>query len=511
MTFDPHAKDLVVGIAGAGATGTVLAQLAIQGGCRVKLVDERPEAAAHTLDILSRVYRRAAESGQLAADQVEGLLQRIEVVPETQGLADAPVVLVAGAGEADPDRQMHTVAELAKVCAPPAIIAVASPAGSISALAAACAGPERVAGMRVPGHGGTGKLVEIIDGLMTDPATSDALTDFAKRLGREPVRISDTPGFVVEQLSRLYCLEAANIAADAGATFEAIDRILKEGCGFAKGPFELMDQIGLDVAQTATERLYRSTFEEPRFRPTPLMQLRLEGGALGRRAGRGFYDYDAGGNPVVPDEGRMPHYDERWVWVSPEDQRISIRVKSIVKACGGVLDEGKEAHPKSLLVVTPVGEDATSCVVRQGLDPERAVAVDALFGMITRRTVMKTPVTKLGYAACALGLFAGGGAKASLIHDTPGFVAQRIVATLINAAAAIAQSGVAAPEDIDRAATVGGICPKGPLAWGDDVGPRAILAILEGLQTMTGDARYRPSAWLRRRVQLGVSLLTPES
>ena len=304
----------------------------------------------------------------------------------------------------------------------------------------------------MPGAGANGKLVEIIDGLMTDPAATDALTDLAKRLGREPVRIADTPGFVVEQLLRLYCLEAANIAAEGGATFATLDRILKEGCGFAKGPFELMDQLGLDVAQAATERLYRSTFEEPRFRPTPLMQLRLDGGALGRRAGRGFYDYDAGGAIIVPEEGRMPHYDERWVWVSPDQQRISIRIKSIVKACGGVLDEGKEAHPKSLLVVTPIGEDATTCVVRQGLDPERAVAVDALFGLITRRTVMKTPVTRLGYAACALGLFSGGGAKASLIHDTPGFVAQRVVAALINAAAAIAQSGVAAPEDIDRAA-----------------------------------------------------------
>lgn len=507
--FDPNAKDLLVGIVGAGVMGRGIAQVAVQGGCRVKLVDSHPETATAAVEHVRQSFLLAAEKGQIPTDVVEAVVARIQIVAGLAELADCPIVIETIAEDLDAKRTL--LSQLEQVCAPDALLATNTSTLSVTAIAAACQRPERVAGLHFFAPLPSARLVEVIDGVRSASRTGDALMDLARRLGREPVRVSDTPGCIANQITRGYALEAAHIAAEGAAPFEALDRILREGCGFRLGPFEWMDSIGLDSAQPAAEMLYRQFFDEPRYRPTPLMRLRYEAGLLGQKTGRGFYEYDADGQKIVAPEGRLPHYDERWVWVHSEDQRAAIRIKGVIKAAGGILDENKEAHPKSLLVMLPIGEDATSCAMRLGIDPERAVAIDSLFGLVARRTIMKTSVTRLGYASCALGLFGSKGAKATLIHDSPGFVAQRIVASLVNIACSVAQSGVCAPEDIDKAALLGLGYPKGPLAWGDEIGPDVIVRILKGMYDCTGDAKYRPSPWLRRRAQLGVSLLTPES
>jgi 3-hydroxybutyryl-CoA dehydrogenase len=506
---DPNAKDLLIGIAGAGLMGRGIAQVAVQGGCRVKLYDASPEAGAAAVDFVRQMFTRAAEKGQIPAEVVEAIVARVQIVGAVADLADCAIVIEAIAENLDAKHALF--AELDQVCAPDAILASNTSMLSITTIASVCQRPERVAGMHFFNPVPVMKLVEVIDGLRGHDAVGNVLMDLARRFGREPVRVSDTPGFIVNQVGRGYGLEAAHIAAEGAAPFEALDRILREACGFRMGPFELMDLTSLDVTQPASELLYRQFFDEPRYRPTPLMRMRYEAGLLGRKTGRGFYDYDADGNKIVEPEGRMPHYDERWVWVASEDQRTEIRMKGIIKAAGGVLDENKAPHPKSLIVITPLGEDATSCATRLGVDATQTVAIDSLFGIVTRRTVMKTSVTKLGYASCALGLFSSKGARATLIHDTPGFVAQRIIASIVNIASSVAQSGVAAPEDIDKAVMLGLGYPKGPLAWGDELGPRVIVQILKGMHDCTGDAKYRPSPWLRRRAQLNVSLLTPEA
>ena len=507
--FDPNAKDLLVGIVGAGLTGQGIAQVAVQGGCRVKLYDIRPEETAAAVGHIRQMFARAAEKGQIPAEVVEAVVARVQIVTRLADLADCAVVIEAITEDLEAKRTLF--ARLEQVCAPGAVLVSSTATLSITSIAAACQHPGRIAGMHFFHPVASMKLVEVIDGVRGHESLGGLLMDLARRFGRDPVRVSDTPGFISGQISRGYGLEAAHIAAEGAAPFEALDRILREGCGFKLGPFELMDEAGLDAAQPATERLYRQFFDEPRYRPTPLMRLRYEAGLLGRKTGHGFYDYDADGVRLHLPEGRMPHYDERWVWVHSENERAGIRIKSVIKAAGGILDENKEAHPKSLLVMTPIGEDATTCATRLGLDPERAVAIDSIFGLVARRTVMKTSVTRLGYASCALGLFGTKGAKATLIHDSPGFVAQRIVASIINIACSVAQSGVAAPEDIDKTALLGLGFPKGPLAWGDEIGAGVVVRILKGMFDCTGDAKYRPSPWLRRRAQLGVSLLTPES
>jgi 3-hydroxybutyryl-CoA dehydrogenase len=138
------------------------------------------------------------------------------------------------------------------------------------------------------------------------------------------------------------------------------------------------------------------------------------------------------------------------------------------------------------------------------------VAIDPLFGFAKRRTLMPTPVTTKEARDAAHGLLGADGVPVSVIKDSAGFVAQRVVAHIVNVGCDIVQQRIATPEDLDRAVMLGLGYPKGPLGLGDAVGPAKILAILEAMHDFTREPRYRPSPWLTRRARLGVSLLTPE-
>jgi 3-hydroxybutyryl-CoA dehydrogenase len=136
--------------------------------------------------------------------------------------------------------------------------------------------------------------------------------------------------------------------------------------------------------------------------------------------------------------------------------------------------------------------------------------VDPLFGFSKRRTLMRTPVTRREILDAARGLLAADGVPVSVINDSPGFVAQRVVAHIVNVGCDIAQMRIATPEDLDRAVMLGLGYPRGPLAMGDALGPKRILAVLEAMHEFYQEPRYRPSPWLKRRAGLGISLSTME-
>ena len=172
------------------------------------------------------------------------------------------------------------------------------------------------------------------------------------------------------------------------------------------------------------------------------------------------------------------------------------------------VESGAGPGPETLCIVTPTGTDATATALDQGLPPERTVAVDTAFGLEGRRTLMTTPVTEPRWRDLAHALLAADGTPVTVIADSPGFVAQRVIATIVNIGCDIAQQGIATPGDIDAAVELGLAYPRGPIAWGDYLGPARVLAILEALHGFYRDPRYRPSPWLTRRARLGVPLAT---
>jgi 3-hydroxybutyryl-CoA dehydrogenase len=183
---------------------------------------------------------------------------------------------------------------------------------------------------------------------------------------------------------------------------------------------------------------------------------------------------------------------------------------ALVHRLGAEVDAAARPASDAVCLVLPCGKDATTAVLDEGLDPARTIALDALLDLARHRTLMTTPVSRPEIRDAARALFATDGGSVSIIHDSPGFIAQRVLAHIVNVACDIAQQRIAAPPDIDRAVKIGLAYPMGPLAWGDALGPARVLTILSELMRAYGDPRYRPSPWLSRRARLGVSLLTPE-
>ena len=507
MTIDATRDDLIVGVIGAGTMGRGIAQVAAVGGCTVKLFDANNAAAQDAASFISKMLDRAVERGRMEAPDAAATQGRIEVVGSAADLAPCAIVIEAVIEDLEIKRKVF--AELESIVGDDVILASNTSSLSVTLIAASCERPERVAGLHFFNPVPLMRLVEVIEGARTGPGVADTLTVLGKRMGRVPVRVGDAPGFLVNQIGRGFTIESAHIVEEGVASWYDIDRILRDGLGFRMGPFELMDLTALDTTHPATEMIYQQFFDEPRFRPSLMMSLRKEAGLLGRKVGQGFYAYPDG-SPVGEDEPPAPSYDGRNVWISNAESDAAASLRDAVIEAGGKLEEGEVPSSDALILVTPIGEDATTAATEQGLDGTRTIAVDTLFGAGRRWTLMRTPVTSAESAASAHGLFGGGEVPATIINDGLGFVSQRVVAMIVNIACAVAQARTSTPEDIDQAVTLGLGYPFGPLAWGDAVGPATILRVLQNIYRLSGDPRYRPTPWLRRRAQLGVSLLTSE-
>ena len=507
MAKDASAPDYTIGIVGAGTMGRGIAQIMAAGGAGVVLFDTQEGAAADACGFVERMLNRAAEKGNMSAIEAAAAIARIRIadaIGET-----APCDLVVEAIVEDLDIKRFLFAELEAMVADDCILATNTSSLSVTAIAGASARPGRIAGYHFFNPVPLLKVVEVVLGLKTEPWVTDTLAKLARRAGHEPVRVSDTPGFLVNHAGRGLNTEGLRIVNEGIADFAGVDDLLREGGpGFRMGPFELMDITGLDVSHVVMETIYHQFYEEPRFRPQPLTRQRVAGGVFGRKSGGGFYAYD-GNARVAPEVQAVPDVLPESVWISPADTAGHDILQAALD--GHVrIDDGERPSMNSLCLVTPVGYDATYEAVRQEIEAERCFAVDTLFGLDGRRTLMTTPVSDPDLRDQVHAALAAGGNPVTVIHDSPGFVNQRVVATIVNIACDIAQSRIAVPDDIDKAVRLGLNYPAGPLAMGDAVGARRILAVLAAMSDIYRDPRYRPSPWLCRRAMLGVSLLTPE-
>ncbi len=507
MALDPNEPNLAVGVVGAGTMGRGIAQVAAVGGMRVLLFDSRAQAAVEARGFIQHMLWRAAEKGRLAEDP-DMVLRRIEPVATLTELGACKLVIEAAIE--DLATKQGIFAALEDSVAPECILASNTSSLSITTLASACRHPARIAGMHFFNPVPLMKLVEVIDGEMTAPGVADVLAAIGRRMGREPVRVADAPGFLVNRIGRGFTIEAAHLAEEGIASFADVDRIMRDCAGFRMGPFELMDLTGLDVTHPATQLIYEQSYHESRYRPSQLMRSRAEAGVLGRKTQCGFYAFDEG-KPILPAEPAPPSVPPDSVWVSAAEPVGRDRLTALLHQLDSPLELGDRPGPSALCLVTPIGDDATNAALAQGLDPARTVAVDTLFDMAKRRVIMTTPVTASRYRDAAHALLARDGVPVTVLHDSPGFVAQRIVSMIVNIASSIAQHRGATPDDIDKAPRLALNYPMGPLSFGDALGAGRVLRVLQALQRTYGDPRYRPSVWLSRRARLGVSLLTPEA
>lgn len=494
-----------VGVVGSGAMGRGIAQITALAGIEVYLHDIDPTAIDAAVAHLSDTLSMLAVKGKLTLTEAEQADARIHAAESLEALKNCDVVIEAIAEDLDVKRTLFR--KLDALVREDCILASNTSSLSITAISAVCTHPSRVAGFHFFNPVPLMKVVEVIDGLKGEKSTGDMLMDLARRLGHTPVRAKDMPGFIVNHAGRGMNTEGLRIVAEGVADFVEVDDIMREQAGFRLGPFELMDLTSLDVSHPVMESIYHQFYEEPRFRPSPITAVRLAGGLIGRKSGVGFYQY-ADGKKVRPAPEDVGPDLPVSVWISARDPEAYRHVRSLIGPTGIAIERDERPSDRALIVVAPFGKDATTAAVEEGLDATRVVAVDCLvpFGTARRRTLMTTPLTTRNMREQARALFAHDGSAVAVIADSAGFVAQRVIATIVNIGCDIAQQRIATPADIDLAVTLGLGYPLGPLAMGDKFGAARILEILRNMSAALGDPRYRPSPWLTRRVQLSTSL-----
>jgi 3-hydroxybutyryl-CoA dehydrogenase len=509
MSAEPNPTEHVqalntLGVVGAGVMGLGIAQIAIQAGLRVRLHDAREGAALAGVSQLHQALAKLHDKGKVTPETIGHAQQHLVAVDSLVGMSDCDVVVEAIVEKLEAKQAL--MAELEGIVLPGAILATNTSSLSVTAIAAGLKQPERVVGFHFFNPVPLMKVVEVIDGVLTAPMHVQSLLALGRRMGHTAVHAKDTPGFIVNHAGRGYGTEALRVLAEGVGSVEDIDRVLRETAGFRLGPFELMDLTGLDVSHPVMESIYHQYFQEPRYRPQVLTRQMLTAGVLGRKTGRGFYSY-VDGVQQKTSEAPESHTRPEKVWISKVDVLGHERASIVLNALGAVIDHGKKPAPESLCVVTPVGLDVSSLAVTQGLDPSRTVGIDTLFDSSKRRVLMLSPTVSPVRAEEARGLLGKDGVPVTVLQDSAGMVAARVVATIVNIASDMAQQGIASPGDIDRAVQLGLGYPFGPLAWGDRLGAARVLQILNELHGFTGDPRYRASPWLKRRALLGLSLL----
>ncbi|MCL4258643.1 MAG: hypothetical protein KJZ53_08965 [Anaerolineales bacterium] len=486
--------------------GSGIALVALSAGAQVILQDTYQPV----LDKADAYIKKFLEK----KDKAE-LYGNLTLTDSLDAFAPAGVVIEAAPERLELKQELFT--KLEAVCGPDAILATNTSTLSVTAIAAMTQRPARVAGMHFFNPAPVLPLVEVVRAAQSSPATIDALVALAEALGKTPVVTGDTPGFIVNRVARPFYGEALRLLGEGVASFQDIDRLVEQGAGFRMGPFRLMDLIGIDINAGAMRSMYEQTYGEPRYRPHWIQMQKLAAGELGRKTGKGFYEYkdeEAAAPPVQPQAVQ----GEGSLLISSGSFAPGLAELAVLG--GFTMSHELSGQPAAAFVAAGRSEDAAAIVAAwdgalapgvpllvQGADialsearswaqhPERVAVFDGLF------LAGSTLVALSGPAALqpkVTDLFASLGREAVWVAESPALVLPRIVCQLINEASFAVLEGVGDADTIDLAMRLGVNYPRGLVEWGAVLGWGRVLAVLDHLYVEYHEERYRASALLRR-------------
>jgi 3-hydroxybutyryl-CoA dehydrogenase len=408
----------------------------------------------------------------------------VEPVRDLDALA--PCGLVIEAAPEDLELKRALFARLAEVVEPDCVLATNTSSLSVTALAAGLPHPECVVGMHFFNPPARMRLVEVVAGEASGQHALAVAREAGEAMGKHVIGAADAPGFIVNRCNRPFGLEALRAVQDGLATPEQVDRICRMAGGFRMGPFELMDLVGLDVGLAVSRSFYEQSFGEPRWRPSPLVARRVAAGHLGRKAGRGWYEYPPGrpADPEPAPTGR-PSPPTRVTIAGPLDE-----LRSRAAEAGWEVVDG-DGRPG----VTVDGHELALC----DTTPARGAGFNLVppLGRLVEVTGEPGPGERF---------FASLGMHVERVGDGPGLVLGRIVAQLVNEACFALGERTGSAADIDAGMVLGLNHPRGPLSWGDLIGPDRVLAVLAGLQDEYRDDRWRPAPRLLHAAHAGAPL-----
>jgi 3-hydroxybutyryl-CoA dehydrogenase len=278
-----------VGVVGAGTMGAGIAQIAALGGYETRLHDPVPAALDTGIERLRGALAKGAIKGMWDEREADMASGRVGAAPNFDDLGECDLVVEAAPEDLELKRGLF--AAMAEVCGPETILASNTSSLPVTAIAAEVPCPERVVGMHFFNPPALMKLVEVV---ATTESSEEALavaTEVGTRMGRTPIRAKDSPGFIANRLARPFTLESLRMLAEEVADAATIDRVCRLGGGFRMGPFELIDLIGLDVNLSVARSFYSQGGEPDRWRPSPIQERLVGEGHLGRKSGKGFYEY----------------------------------------------------------------------------------------------------------------------------------------------------------------------------------------------------------------------------
>ncbi|WP_328383042.1 3-hydroxybutyryl-CoA dehydrogenase [Streptomyces sp. NBC_00400] len=292
-----------VAVVGLGTMGTGIAEVLTRAGREVIGIDTDEAAARHAVTALETATARAVQRERITERERQDILARFRTFTDLQAAADADLVIEVVPEDYELKRQVF--AGLDAVVRPDTILATGTNALSVTRLAADSQRPERVLGVHFFNPAPAMKLVEVVSSVLTAPTAVAAVTELAHDLGKDPIAVGDRPGFVADGLLFGYLNQAAAMYESKYATREDIDAAMRLGCGLPMGPLALLDLIGVDTARTVLEAMYAES-QDRLHAPAPILGQLAEAGLTGRKAGRGFYTYDAPGSPTVVPDAESP-------------------------------------------------------------------------------------------------------------------------------------------------------------------------------------------------------------
>jgi 3-hydroxybutyryl-CoA dehydrogenase len=492
-----------IGVVGAGTMGAGIAQLAAAAGARTLLHDPVPDARERGLAQIADGLERWRAKGRLEREPGE-----IAAVQELGDLAAAGLVIEAAPERLELKRELF--AALSAI-APNAVLASNTSSIPITAVASAAADPGRVVGMHFFNPAPVMRLVEVIAGIDSSPEALDLARATARAMGKQVVDAADGPGFLVNRCNRPFGLEALKLLQERVADVEAIDAIVR-AAGFRMGPFELQDLVGIDVGYEVSLSFHELSFGEPRWRPSPLSARMVAAGRLGRKSGRGWYEYprERAEEPVPG----APHGGEGRIVVVAGEVVVAHELRALAARAGFDARDQDEVAGEVPWLLVDAGADPGGAPLQGG--PAALLCADGSLhaldggggavGFHVLPPLEGSPLVELTRGAGTAPLaaerveafFAALGLRTTWVADAPGLVLGRIVAQLVNEACFAVGEGVGTREDVDVGRVLGLNHPRGPFAWCEAIGPEHVLAILDALRIELGEERYRSAPLLRR-------------
>jgi 3-hydroxybutyryl-CoA dehydrogenase len=493
-------------VVGAGIMGAGIAQIAAQAGHIVLLHDARHGAAADAKAKLAQSLETLVAKGKLTAEAMHATLGRIEPISTLEEAASARLAVEAIVEQLDAKRALFR--ELEKLLGADAVLATNTSSISVTAIANGLARPERLVGMHFFNPVPLMKLVEVISGLQTAPEVAAAIFELSKAWGKVPVHARSTPGFIVNRIARPYYAETLALLLEQAATPTVLDACLR-AAGFRMGPCELMDLIGHDTNFSVTRSVFEANFGDKRFVPSLVQRELVDGGLLGRKSGRGFYDYAPGAAKVT-----LPAFEPAEL---PAAQHVRVmgagalpeRIAAALAQRGRAVERDVQAgwigfEIDGAQLRLSDGRCATQLAAESGV-ADLAVFDLPLAGEQQPLAWAAAAQASTAWQAAAAQWLRALGHHALQIADVPGLVVARTIAMLINEGADAVQQGVCTPAGADAAMKLGVNYPAGPFEWLAQWDAAQVCALIDALDQHYRGERYRVSPWLRQQAWRGHS------